>query len=379
MGKKILIAPTAFKGTLSPQMVARAIEDGVVQAGGRPPVQIGIEIESIILPLADGGDGTLETVYQSSQGRLHDEQVLGATGKPVHARWLQLDRQALVELASCCGIGLLSVDQLNPLQASTYGLGQMICRCREFGMETINVALGGSASTDGGMGALRAIGVCFFDRDGKEIDESGGAALSTVRDVDVTGARWLTRESKLRVLTDVHNPLLGAQGAAHVFAPQKGASSSQVDILESAMQQYADVLEQSTGKRLRDVPGAGAAGGTAFGLACCLDAEIASGFQWLAGIAGLEDKLRQCDLVITGEGRFDSQSLSGKVTGELLKLCRQYNKPLWVVAGAAAGHEAITGLEKIIVPQAKAGSLCNADDITASVSEALQLFPLVEE
>jgi glycerate 2-kinase len=376
---QVLIAPTAFKGTLSPAAVARAVEEGIRRGAD------GFEVNTVLLPLADGGDGTIEAVHLAGGGALHQQQVLGPTGAPVLAHWLALSGgdEALVELAAVCGLSVLPEGKLEPMRSHTFGLGQMICRAFEMGSSTINIAIGGSASTDGGMGALRALGVAFFDKEGVEIETMGGEYLPLIADCDVTGARWLTSKARLRILTDVDNPLLGARGAAAIFGPQKGADQTQVKQLEHGLENFAHVVERCMAVQLRTVPGAGAAGGTAFGLAACLGAEICSGFDWVAGAAGLDAKLKAADLVITGEGRFDSQSLSGsgKTTGALLLRCRQQGKPLWLVAGNATGMDGTEGVDKLIVPQTGDSPWCNESDIAAAVSAVWrsELASLVQE
>jgi glycerate kinase len=222
------------------------------------------------------------------------------------------------------------------------------------------------------MGALRALGVTFFDDQFDEVESLGGGALNSIRHCDPTGVRWLVKETKLRVLTDVNNPLLGSNGAAAIFGPQKCASDEQVKALDDALRNYADVLDAASETHLRDTPGAGAAGGTAFGLAACLGAEITSGFDWIASITELDSKIAQCDFAITGEGRFDHQSLSGKVIGELVKLCKKYGKPLYVVAGSSAFDSAPPDVAGVVVPISATGQ-CTSDEIAAATS-TLDIF-----
>jgi glycerate 2-kinase len=201
--------------------------------------------------------------------------------------------------------------------------------CLERGMKDVVICVGGSASTDGGAGLLSALGARFLDRDGNPLVPGGGALLQIAScDLHML-ARW--SEVRFRVATDVISPLLGVSGAAEVFAPQKGANQAQVIWLDAALAKYDDVLEQSSGRRVRSTPGSGAAGGTAFGLACALGAEIMPCFAWLSRLLRLEEKIAASDLVITAEGCLDHQSITGKATGELAKLCLVRGKPLWVV------------------------------------------------
>lgn len=366
--RTILIAPTAFKGTLTPIQVASAIEDAAREALGEP-------LDIMTVPIADGGDGTIECAARIiSGGEMRDEQCLGAVGQAVFYQWFKKDTMAVVELAACCGIAHLPEHKLAPMQAHTYGLGQAIARCFEAGCIEINIAVGGSASTDGGMGALKALGAMFFDERGEEVQDLGGGALIHIKDVDLTPLRWLTKETKIRVLTDVDNPLLGERGAARIFAPQKGASPEQVNQLDAALAHFAGVLERAAENPCRNQPGAGAAGGTAFGLTCALGAEIASGFEWLAKAAELEERIAAADVVITGEGRFDSQSLHGKAAGRIIALAEQYRKKILVVSGSKS-DDLPEFKHRLVVPEPCTNGRCGRREIEKAIRETLpQLF-----
>jgi len=362
----ILVAPTAFKGTLTPIEVARAIESGIRQACPD-------SVRVIIAPIADGGDGTIESVQAIIGGELRTDTVLGPTGQPVPSSWLKFGKCALVELASSCGLALLPEGKLAPMEAHTYGLGQAIARCHEAGCTEINIALGGSASTDGGTGALRALGATFFRDDGDEVVLLGGQSLASIVDFDPTCLRWLVKDTVIRVLTDVDNPLTGPYGAATIFGPQKGASADQIAVLEQGLEQLAEVLERITDRQMRNVPGAGSAGGTAFGLACALGAEITSGFDWVAGAIGLDGNIAAADLVITGEGCFDAQSLKGKAVGKLLKRCAQAQKPVCIVS-AQDGMGLTHGDHWVVNPQLPASGRCGSEQIAAVIKQAVPQF-----
>jgi glycerate kinase len=369
--RTILIAPTAFKGTLSPIQVASAIEDGAREALGDP-------LDVISVPIADGGDGTVECVARIiKDGELRDEQCLGALSQPIQYQWFKHGTTALVELAACCGIAQLqrAGTPLDAMRAHTYGLGQAIARCYEAGCEEINIAVGGSASTDGGMGALKALGAMFFDELGEEVTDLGGEALRTIVDADLTELRYLTKSTKLRVLTDVLNPLIGENGAAKIFGPQKGASAADVEQLEAALAHWAIVLQHAAENELPvTTPGTGAAGGTAFGLAVGLNAEITSGFEWLARAAQLDERIAQADLIITGEGRFDAQSLHGKAVGQIVDLCRAANKKVLVVSGCDS-HDLPADAPQVIVPTPTSGAFCSRRDLENAVAKTLPNLP----
>jgi glycerate kinase len=354
---RILVAPTAYKGTLSPSQVCEAIAS-VARSYNHDVVE---------LPLADGGDGTIESLHLACGGDLHDLAVPGPIGDVVEALWLSLDDLAVVELASSSGIHYLTNDNLSPLAANTEGLGLVLKHCIELGFKNIVVAIGGSASTDGGSGALRSLGAKLLDASGKEVASGGGALIDLAR-IDLSALEKYRGKVRIRIACDVANPLLGAHGAAFVFAKQKGADDDQVGHLESALKKFADVLENESGRKLRDAHGAGAAGGTAFGLACALDAEIISGFDFVAELTDLHNKIKECDLVISGEGKLDQQSLpdlstkssttskgTGKVIGKLIDLCRIYDKRLWLICAQVDADFGINynwqsvGIEKLQV------------------------------
>lgn len=321
--KKVLIAPAAFKGTLSATAVARAIVAGLADSGAA--------LESVLNPLADGGDGTVEALAAAGLGAVRTTYVRGPLDRRVGALWLAGANEYVVELASACGIALLEPHELSPLHAHTFGLGQVLLEClQKKNDKEIVIALGGSASTDGGTGALRALGARFYDADKKELAEGGGA-LSRLDHCDLSAlAPWRQRGS-IKIITDVTNPLLGDKGAAHVFAPQKGANAGQRRQLEDGLERLAFVLEQAAGTSARHLAGSGAAGGAAFGLAVALGAQITPGFQWIAEKTSLAEKIAECILVVSGEGRLDAQSFMGKGVGALVKLCRQLGKPVWVL------------------------------------------------
>lgn len=316
---KILIAPSAFKGTLTPITVTKAIEAGLIESG--------IDCRIELAPFADGGDGTLECLHYALGGNFEQISCKGPTGVVHAASWLQLPDCAVVELAVCCGLGLIEPEKA-PLTAHTFGLGEVIADCLLKDQGQVVVTLGGSASTDGGTGALRALGAKFFDKNKSELP-LGGQALLNLAACDLSS---LKRVNDLKIAVDVQNPLLGKNGAANVFAPQKGADESAVQQLEEALSRLADVLEAATSRRMRDVCGSGAAGGTAFGLAVALDAQLVSGFHWLSQLLDLERKIQWADLVISAEGKLDGQSLSGKASGELAALCKNAGKKLIVAA-----------------------------------------------
>lgn len=349
-------------------MVARAMAEGVCHAAPEAVIEI--------VPLSDGGDGTIDALYAGAGGTREEIPVKGALNEPETAVWLSLPETAVIELASACGIAKLTGRTLKPLEAHTYGLGQVLKEVVELRLyRRIVIAVGGSASTDGGAGALTACGVKFLDAAGNEVP-LGGGSLGRIASCDVSAIRDWTMSSKdlrIEIATDVTNPLTGPNGAAKIFAPQKGAIDSEIELLENNLVHYAKVLGSATGRNDYESPGSGAAGGTAFGLASALDAKIVSGFAFVKEILNLESKLEKADLIITGEGKLDSQTISGKAIGELLKLAKSMRRDLIAVPAAVSG-ETLEGLDgfKAIVPSAHDDQLASFDDIARATTEAIR-------
>jgi glycerate kinase len=318
----VLIAPDSFKGSISAAAAAAALASGWLAV--RPGDQV------TALPLADGGEGTLDVLAATVPGaRWRRAQVTGPGGGPVQCRWLQLPGgTAVVELARASGLPLL--DRPDPLGAHTIGLGEVLARALDRGATRILAGLGGSASTDGGTGALTALGARFLDAAGRPLPPGGGA-LAALAGVDLRGLRP-PPAGGVTCLADVTAPLLGPDGAAAVFGPQKGADAAQIALLEAGLARLAEVLGGDPA-----APGAGAAGGTGYGLAAAWGAVFAPGAAELARLAGLDRALAGTDLVITGEGRFDPTSLTGKTCGTVLAAAAAAGVPVALVAGQISG------------------------------------------
>jgi glycerate kinase len=318
---RVVIAPDAFKGTIGAAAAAAALARGWRSA--RPADEL------LCVPLADGGEGTLEVLAAADPAaRWHEAHVSGPGARPVAARWLELgDRTHVIELASAAGLPQLAAP--DPMGAHTAGVGELIGLALDAGARRITVGLGGSASTDGGTGALRALGARFRDAAGADL-APGGGALAGLAAADLSRLRP-PPPGGAACLTDVRAPLLGPDGAAAVFGPQKGASRAQAAVLEAGLARLAAVLGGDPGQ-----PGAGAAGGTGYGLACW-GAALRSGSDEVAAIAGLDAALAGAALVITGEGRYDATSGTGKVAGAVRAAARRAGVPVAVVAGIVAG------------------------------------------
>jgi glycerate 2-kinase len=300
----ILVAPAAFKGALSAADAARAIGAGVRLAA--------TGVETRLVPVADGGEGTLDALVAAAAGRRRGSNVLDPLGRPIEAAIGELPGHvAVVELAQASGYERLAAHERNPELTSTYGTGEQIRAALDLGATRIIIGLGGSATTDGGMGLARALGVRFLDADGRELDGRGADAIAVAR-IDLSGMDTRLATAEIVVACDVDNPLLGAAGAAAVFGPQKGADVAMVDRLEAGLANLAAILARDVGVAVADVPGGGAAGGAAAGLVALFGATLTPGAPLVLDAAGFHTQLEGAALCITGEGRLDAQSLSGK-------------------------------------------------------------------
>ncbi|NRA32589.1 MAG: glycerate kinase [Polyangiaceae bacterium] len=315
----VLIAPQAFKGSLGPLVVAEAMKRGVRRA--IPNAEV------VLLPVADGGDGLID-VLRRADSQCDSHEVRGPLGEPAVATILWLDsRTAVIESAAACGLRLLDPSRLDPLRASTFGVGELMNCALSEGALTIIVGLGGSATVDVGLGMASALGWRFLDRAGEPV-RLGGGHLGDVESV-VPGTPFLPR---VIALADVNNPLTGPNGTVDMFAAQKGAGRKELSLLSGAVVHLASLLRAEY-PEFGNCAGAGAAGGLAAGLATFLSAEVEPGATWVMRRLGFEARLREADLVLTGEGSFDETSLLGKGTGRVVELARARGVAVAVVAG----------------------------------------------
>ncbi len=327
---RVLVAPDKFRGTLSAAQAARAIAVGWRRE--RP------DDEVVEVPMADGGDGTLEILVTALGGAIRHARVSGPLGDPVEAAFGVVEaprgRTAVVELARASGLRLVSGARRDALRSSTRGTGELILAALREGVGEVLVCLGGSAATDGGAGLAAALGVRMLDSGGRTIRD-GGAALIALDRVDVASIAPETRTVRVVAAGDVDNPLVGPSGAARVFGPQKGASAEDVLLLDRALAHYAAVLHRDLGIDVREMPGAGAAGGTGAGLAAFLGAHLRRGAEVVMEAVGLRRRMAEADLVLTGEGRFDATSLRGKVPTGVLAEARLAGVRAAVLCGRA--------------------------------------------
>ena len=332
---KVVIAPAAFKGSLSPLLAARAMDLGV-----RSTLP---QAETVLVPVADGGDGTLEAILHAQGGSTHAARVSGPLGSPVQARLAILSdgETAVVETAEAAGLVLLEPRQRDPLRASTYGLGELIRAALDKGCRRLIVGLGGSATVDGGAGMAQALGVGLYDGKGRPLPRGGGALASLGR-IDLTGLDPGVRGCEILGACDVTNPLVGPQGAAQVFGPQKGATAGMVGVLEAGLSRLAEVIKADLGLDVAALPGAGAAGGLGAGLVAFLGGRLVSGVELVLEAVGLRQKLAGAHLVLTGEGILDYQSAYGKAPVGVARMARDLSIPVLALAGTLGeGYETL--------------------------------------
>jgi glycerate kinase len=326
---RVVIAPDSFKEACSAREAAEAMARGWQAL--RP------EDVLTLVPMADGGEGTVEAVAAAWNAAPQSARVTGPLGTPVDAAfaWNAEACVAVMDMAAASGLGLVPLEQRDPRITTTRGTGELIAHALDMGARRIILGIGGSATNDGGAGALSALGVRFLDDAGRELPP-GGAALARLHTVDTRGLHPGLRDCALLLACDVDNPLCGAAGASMVYGPQKGASHAVAAELDNALAHYADVVEMHACRFLRDVPGAGAAGGLAFGLMALSGAALQPGGELVAQAVELSRHMEGAGLVITGEGRFDEQSLHGKTVSTVAALARAQGVPVAVLAGSLA-------------------------------------------
>jgi len=324
---KIVIAPDSFKGSISAMDAAKAIEKGVKRAGAN--------IETVLIPVADGGEGTLESLVAATGGRKVPLEVVGPLGLPVQAEygWLGDGKTCVIEMASASGLCLVPDEQKNPLLTTTFGTGELIRSALDEGCRQFILAIGGSATNDGGIGMLQALGLKLLDASGKRVGHSGGE-LDKIASIDDTDWDSRIAESTFLIASDVQNPFIGKQGASHVFGPQKGATPEMVELLDQYMTHWADVVEEKTGVHLHDLPGAGAAGGIGGAFQAFFPATMRRGIDIVIEFTGLRQALEGADAVITGEGQIDFQTASGKTPMGIAQEAQRVGIPAFVLAGS---------------------------------------------
>jgi glycerate 2-kinase len=323
---KFVLAPDSFKESMTAKKAALAMETGIRK--------VFPDAECIIVPMADGGEGTVESLVSMSNGKLIETEVIGPLGETVKAHYglLGEGKTAVIEMASASGLELIRPEKRNPLLTTTYGTGQLIKHALNQGVNRILIGIGGSATNDGGVGMLQALGVSFKDQNGTELSYGGGA-LQQLQTIDLQGLDKRIQHVQIDVACDVTNPLIGENGASAVFGPQKGASSEIVELLDRNLTHYADVINRTIGKDIAYISGAGAAGGLGAGLLAFLNAKLKQGIELVIEYTGLEEIVKDADYVFTGEGSIDGQTLFGKTPYGVATVAKKHSAPVIAFAG----------------------------------------------
>ena len=326
---KIVVAPDSFKGSVSALQAACAIEQGLRRVF---PTAV---IEKI--PMADGGEGTVQSLVDATGGHLRTQRVLTPLENEVDAQFgiLADGETAVIEMASASGLPLVPVDKRNPLRTTTYGTGQLIHAALDAGCRRLIIGIGGSATNDGGAGMAEALGAKLLNANGKQIPRGGGG-LAELASIDITGLHPAIAETDTVVACDVNNTLTGPDGASHVYGPQKGATPEMIETLDAHLADFDEVLTRTLGKSFNDIPGAGAAGGLGAGLMAFLNAELRLGVDIMIDAVKLKEQMKGVSLVITGEGQLDFQTAFGKTPVGVAKVAKAHNIPVIAIAGGIA-------------------------------------------
>ena len=323
--KKVIIIPDSFKGTLSAKQICRILKEKVHQQF--PACEV------VTVPVADGGEGSVDCFLEALGGRKETVQVHGPYMELMEAEYgILSDGTAVVEMASCAGLPLVE-DRKNPKKTTTYGVGELILAAAKAGSKRIITGLGGSCTNDGGCGMAAALGIRFYDAQDREFVPTGGT-LKEIRRIDMSRREKLLDQIELLAMCDITNPLTGPEGAAHVFSPQKGADEGMIQELEAGMVHYASILEQTVQiPKIRELPGGGAAGGMGIGMAALLGAKLIPGIQAVLDTVQIDTLAEHADLILTGEGKIDSQSIHGKVLSGIARIGKALGIPVVAIAG----------------------------------------------
>lgn len=324
---KILIAPDSFKDSLTALEVAESLECGLKNASNE------FEIEK--LPMADGGEGTVRSLVDATNGKIVNEVVTGPLGNEVEGFYGILGEEdiAVIEMAAASGLPLVVEGERDPTKTTTYGTGELIKSALNKGCRKLIIGIGGSATNDCGVGMAQALGGKFLNEAGQDID-FGGGELKNVDRIDFNNLDPRIQETEIQVACDVDNPLYGKNGAAYVYAPQKGATPEMVEELDKGLMHIAEIIRRDLGVKVDDVPGAGAAGGLGAGLMAFFGAKLKPGVDIVMEASGLEEKVKKADVVITGEGRIDGQTISGKTPIGVAQIAKKYSVPVIGIAGS---------------------------------------------
>ncbi len=363
---KIVIAPDSYKESLSALDVATAIERGFKE--------IFPDAEYVKLPVADGGEGTVEAMVAATHGRIVNVNVTGPLGKPVAGFYgISGDEQsAFIEMAAASGLELVPAAQRDPLITTSWGTGELIRHALDAGVKHIIIGLGGSATNDGGAGMVQALGATLLNAQGNALGHGGGELASLAR-IDVSKLDPRLKTCRIEVACDVTNPLTGAQGASAIFGPQKGATGETIALLDNALHHYARIIQRDLDVDVLTLAGGGAAGGMGAGLYAFCGAELRRGIEIVTDALHLAEHVADADLVITGEGRIDSQTVHGKVPVGVAKVAKGYNKPVIGIAGSLTADVGIVHEHGLDAVFSVIYSICSLDDALKNAGDNVRM------
>ena len=363
---KIVIAPDSYKESLSALEVAQAVE-----AGFR---QVFPDADYVLVPVADGGEGTVDAMVAATGGRKETVTVSGPLGEPVEAFYgLTGDGDtAVIEMAAASGLALVPPDRRNPLLTSSRGTGELIRAALDAGARRVLLGIGGSATNDGGAGMVQALGVRLLDLEGRELDGSGGD-LARLERIDVSALDPRLAECRIEVACDVDNPLTGARGASAVFGPQKGATPEMVQVLDANLARLARIVGRDLGVAVDTVPGAGAAGGMGAAMLAFFGATLKPGIEIVTAAVDLDDHVRDADLVITGEGRIDFQTVHGKTPIGVARVAKRHGKPVIGIAGSLGAEVGVVHAHGIDAVFSVLGKPCTLDEALRDAAANVEL------
>lgn len=363
---KIVIAPDSYKESLSALDVATAIERGFKE--------IFPDAEYVKLPVADGGEGTVEAMVAATHGRIVNVNVTGPLGEPVAGFYgISGDEQsAFIEMAAASGLELVPAAQRDPLITTSWGTGELIRHALDAGVKHIIIGLGGSATNDGGAGMVQALGATLLNAQGNSLGHGGGELASLAR-IDVSKLDPRLKTCRIEVACDVTNPLTGAQGASAIFGPQKGATGETIALLDNALHHYARIIQRDLDVDVLTLAGGGAAGGMGAGLYAFCGAELRRGIEIVTDALHLAEHVADADLVITGEGRIDSQTVHGKVPVGVAKVAKGYNKPVIGIAGSLTADVGIVHEHGLDAVFSVIYSICSLDDALKNAGDNVRM------
>lgn len=363
---KIVIAPDSYKESLSAQQVATEIELGFRE--------IFPDADYVKLPVADGGEGTVEAMVAATNGSVIRLNVTGPLGEPVEAFYGLSgdDSCAFIEMAAASGLELVPAARRDPLVTTSYGTGELIRNALDKGVEHFIIGIGGSATNDGGSGMVQALGAKLLDKQGRQIGYGGGQ-LPELASIEMSAFDPRIKNCRFEIACDVTNPLLGDEGASAIFGPQKGATPEQVLQLDKALAHYAEVIHRELDIDVLSVPGGGAAGGMGVALHAFCHAELRRGIEIVTEALGLDELVKDATLVITGEGRIDSQTIHGKVPIGVAKVAKRYNKPVIGIAGSLTADVAVVHEHGLDAVFSVIYSICTLEEALASAAENVRM------